>query len=335
MSGFKKFTSLESFAHVYRGQDYFDHKATVKFGAKIKLHGTNAAVRVTKDGEVFAQSRSRDITVDADNSGFAHWVSITHDQWAFPPSEVMHKWGKDVIYYGEWAGKGIQKGDAVCNLDDKYFFIFAVYDEGTNTMIVDPAAIEATVPDLDQVVVLPWDCIWSTPVNFADSAQCEKFVATLNEGVTEIGKQDPFIHGIFGVDGPGEGWVVSPVLDPFTGETAYLTADTYNRFTFKVKTEAHSVKNSKPASKNIEVPEGVDEFVAMFVTPARCAQGVYEVVGYADAKFTGDFLKWMGQDIKKESIHELADAGLEWKDVQKHVMKAARAWWLIECETLT
>lgn len=40
---------------------------------KIKLDGTNAAIQF-KDGKIQAQSRSRMITPEDDNYGFARWV---------------------------------------------------------------------------------------------------------------------------------------------------------------------------------------------------------------------------------------------------------------------
>jgi hypothetical protein len=39
-----------------------------------KLDGTNAAVHVTDDGAVYAASRTRWITPEDDNYGFARWV---------------------------------------------------------------------------------------------------------------------------------------------------------------------------------------------------------------------------------------------------------------------
>lgn len=39
-----------------------------------KIDGTNAAVGVTEDGVVYAQSRKRVITPEQDNFGFATWV---------------------------------------------------------------------------------------------------------------------------------------------------------------------------------------------------------------------------------------------------------------------
>ena len=327
MSGFQKFTSIESFAHVFRGQDFYDTKAVVQYGAKIKLHGTNAAVRITPDREVVAQSRSRDITPEKDNAGFATWVHGNSEEWA--SCKALPGMRTDVIFFGEWAGKGIQKNDAVTKLDQKYFFVFAV--QIGDSMITTPADIEELIPDLDDVIVLPWDMLFETEVDYNDPDACQTFADLLNEKVKEVGERDPFIYGIFGVDGPGEGWVVSPVCnpgeDPLEGN---LDVYWYNVLAFKVKTEAHMVqKTKKAASKDIEVPEGVPAFVEMFVTPARCEQGVTEACnGEAMPENTGHFLKWIGQDIKKESVQELADAGLEWKDVSRHVTQAARQWYL-------
>jgi hypothetical protein len=54
-----------------------------------KIDGTNAAVIVTEEGEVAAQSRTRIITPDADNFGFARWVAEhaeTHSQICSVPA---------------------------------------------------------------------------------------------------------------------------------------------------------------------------------------------------------------------------------------------------------
>lgn len=331
MGAFTKFTSIESFAHVYRNQQRFETEKIVKvhYGAKIKLHGTNAAVRIDGD-TVTAQSRSRDITPEQDNAGFAKWVHDNEDAWRFKSKTDIGP----VIFYGEWAGKGIQKNDAVTKLDGKYFFIFAV--QIGETMVTTPADIEEAIPDLDDVLVLPWDMIFTDVVDYSDPDLCQTFSDLLNEQVKRIGERDPFIYNIFGVDGPGEGWVISPICnpgdDPLEGT---LDRYWYNTLAFKVKTEAHSVKKSKPASVKVEVPEGVDEFVDMFVTVPRCEQALTEGCdSVAAPERTGDFLKWIGGDIKKESVAELEDAGLEWKQVQKHVATAARRWFLNKCKEI-
>ena len=64
-------------------------------------------------------------------------------------------------------------------------------------------------------------------------------------------------------------------------------------------------------------------------------QGVTEACdGEAIPERTGLFLKWIGQDIKKESGPELEAAGLEWKDVTRHVTQAARGWYLEKTQEL-
>lgn len=77
-----------------------------------KIDGTNAAVRITEDGRVFAQSRKRFITPEADNFGFATWVYLN------APS--LQRLGPG-IHFGEWWGQGIQRG---YGLDEKRFSLF-------------------------------------------------------------------------------------------------------------------------------------------------------------------------------------------------------------------
>jgi len=334
MSKFQKLTSIESFAHVYRHQQYFDTPAVVQYGAKIKLHGSNAAVRLGGDGTVVAQSRSRDIFVGDDNYGFAAWVKENEEAWRMPSTDKLRAMVGDVIYYGEWGGLGIQKGDAVTKLDAKYFFVFAVRT-GDN-YITTPADIELTIPDLDNIIVIPWDIIFEESVDFGNADECESFGDMLNERVKDIEERDPFIHGIFGIDAPGEGWVISPVCnpgsDPLDGQ---LDVDWYNHLTFKVKVEGHNVNKGPSAARDIVVPEGVSEFVEMFVTEARCQQGLSEELGgNAIPEKTGHFLKWVNTDIIKESVEELSDAGLVWKDVQRGVAGAARTWFLEKCKEI-
>lgn len=67
-----------------------------------KIDGTNAAIGVTEDGEVYAQSRTRIITPAADNFGFATWVHRNSQALAEALGQGLH--------FGEWWGSGIQRG---------------------------------------------------------------------------------------------------------------------------------------------------------------------------------------------------------------------------------
>lgn len=79
-----------------------------------KLDGTNAQVLVTDDGDVFAGSRTRMITPQDDNFGFAGWVEA-HRQELLALGPGRH--------FGEWWGRGIQRN---YSLTEKRFSLFNV-----------------------------------------------------------------------------------------------------------------------------------------------------------------------------------------------------------------
>lgn len=65
-----------------------------------KIDGTNACVYVDEDFGVHAASRTRWITPDDDNYGFAQWVA-EHKEELYGLGTGMH--------FGEWWGAGIQR----------------------------------------------------------------------------------------------------------------------------------------------------------------------------------------------------------------------------------
>jgi hypothetical protein len=79
-----------------------------------KIDGTNACVAVTEDGRVLAQSRSRIVTPDDDNFGFAAWVRDHADD--------LRQLGVG-YHFGEWWGQGIQRG---YGLQERRFSLFDV-----------------------------------------------------------------------------------------------------------------------------------------------------------------------------------------------------------------
>ena len=78
-----------------------------------KIDGTNACVIVSENGEVSAQSRSRLLTVENDNFGFARWVAEHPELADLGPGH----------HFGEWWGLGIQRG---YEQDRKRFSLFNV-----------------------------------------------------------------------------------------------------------------------------------------------------------------------------------------------------------------
>lgn len=79
-----------------------------------KIDGTNAQVYITEDGRIMAGSRTRWITPENDNFGFAAWVERNHDE--------LLKLGPG-RHFGEWWGVGIQRG---YGLSERRFSLFNV-----------------------------------------------------------------------------------------------------------------------------------------------------------------------------------------------------------------
>lgn len=77
-----------------------------------KIHGTNSQILVTEQG-VFAGSRTRWVTPEDDNYGFARWVKDNETELANSLGLGQH--------FGEWYGKGINAG---YNLTEKRFALF-------------------------------------------------------------------------------------------------------------------------------------------------------------------------------------------------------------------
>lgn len=94
----------------------FPKIARLKRGCIIteKIDGTNAQVIITDDGKIGAASRSRLITPDDDNFGFARWVKENEDE--------LIKLGPG-RHFGEWWGGKIQRG---YGLHEKRFSLFNV-----------------------------------------------------------------------------------------------------------------------------------------------------------------------------------------------------------------
>lgn len=77
-----------------------------------KLDGTNAQVYIDDDGNIFAGSRTRWVTPESDNFGFAAWVRDNEEE--------LRQLGPG-HHFGEWFGQGIQRN---YGLSKRYFALF-------------------------------------------------------------------------------------------------------------------------------------------------------------------------------------------------------------------
>jgi hypothetical protein len=298
-----------------------------------------------------SQSRSQDIFPGQDNMGFALWSSTRKDFFVEMACYLSHEIHADLLedndivdidtvtIYGEWAGKGIMKGTSVSLLPGKIFAIFGAIvsfgDGRPSIMIYDPEVLKAAVQDAlfiqnwvcdPDIHVIPW-ATEELSVDIMSDHEVQVFATDVNQRVDAIDKIDPWIKEVFGIEGPGEGLVFYPISHQGNG---YARLEYVSQRMFKAKGQAHQVKQAKVA---VEVDptkvSSVAEFVSTFVTVPRCEQGLQAACeGKLDMKSIGLFLAWMGRDVEKESVEDLEESGLTWKDVSKDVTNAARKWYV-------
>lgn len=180
-----KWSSIEQFRNVvrnvthtaqYKGKDpetgeaIMDRNAIkpkLKFEGTVKLHGTNAGVtRHThlQHGvpEMWVQSRENIITPMQDNAGFAMFVEGHKEDFrdlfstAIGVYQLHNAWNKYITIFGEWCGKGIQKGVAISELP-KMFVIFgiALTDEKGNREYFTKQQVIDTVDGCREYVKKP------------------------------------------------------------------------------------------------------------------------------------------------------------------------------------
>jgi hypothetical protein len=127
--------------------DHIEHEH-----GEIQFFDGDKHVAVVDDGEympwvVYAQSRTRFITPEQDNFGFAKWVQENAEGLVETLGEGRH--------YGEWWGSGIQNGYGAPK-GERYFSLFNT----ARWMMIDPWERGNTVPGLRRVPVLytgPYD----------------------------------------------------------------------------------------------------------------------------------------------------------------------------------
>lgn len=101
-------------SHVFQGWGKIPRLSKEMTVITEKIDGTNAQIFMPEDGQLLIGSRTRWITPDNDNFGFARWV-MEHE------SEIRSL-GKG-RHFGEWWGHGIQRG---YGLTEKRFSLFNV-----------------------------------------------------------------------------------------------------------------------------------------------------------------------------------------------------------------
>lgn len=337
MTTFKKFTSIEKFSDAaIMAQRQM--RPSIFYRTKVKLHGTNAGVKITPDGEVTFQKRTDNITPGSDNAGFAAWASTK------PWAENFKKIDRVANIWGEWAGPGVQKGDAISSIDRKRFFIFGIevfnVDGNNDTdsyMIACPDMIGEYIGEMrndTDVVILPWNDEPHKVKFFGDedAVTSHEYAEYLNSLIEKMEVRDDFVYINYGVDMPGEGYVAYP----FENENdKIIERSMFGSYVFKVKTEAHTSAKTKGAKVAVVIPASVIDFANDFVTEARMEQMVRE---HCDNEYSmkriPDFLRALVADIEKESVNERENGNITMKDASKPINQKALAWFKSKVDLL-
>jgi len=292
-------------------------KPTLTFKGTVKLHGTNAGVCFNSENGFWIQSRENIITVEKDNAGFAFFAEGYKIQLCSLLDDLIDENQIDtkiytVSIYGEWAGKGIQKGVGISQLE-KAFYVFGVKISKTNDPKFNAYWIDSSnVRNVEYRIFNVEDYeTYSVDVdlNMPQLAQ-NKFAE-----ITNTVEDECPISKAFGIDnGLGEGVVWS---------TEYK--GTVHRF--KVKGDKHSVtKVKKLASIDVEKLNSIQDFVEYSVTENRFNQAIEIVFGKEplDVRKMGDFIRWVVNDISSEEMDTMIKNGLEPKDVNKYISNKVR-----------
>lgn len=291
---------------------------TLNFTGTVKLHGTNAAIIREPDGSITVQSRSRILTsAQDDNAGFWAYVnSLTEEQLnslfisvfgVYPPI------GERQILYGEWCGGSIQKGVALNQLP-KMFVVFTArwVSETEHTWVPLPERNWWITGD--PVFFINQIPKFHVSIDFNDTTEAIDKITRL---VARVEEECPFAKSL-GVTGVGEGIVWTRDDNPSS------------RYWFKTKGEEHSkshVQVLKPV--NTETLTNVDKFVEYALSDDRLTKGIdylREMQLPISQSSTGDYLKWIGNDVLNEEQRALGAQELEWKTVAKQLSNKARQW---------
>lgn len=293
---------------------------TLIFTGTVKLHGTNAGITLSKDGDFYAQSRENIITVEKDNAGFAFFVESNKQVFLDLFLTLDFKDADYLTIFGEWCGGNIQKGVAINGLP-KMFVIFAVKrsyidnEEKSNYFLLDSEIKHLKSVDNKIYNILDFKT-YSITIDFEEPQDIQNQLVDLTN---EVEKECP-VGKAFGNEGTGEGIV-------------WKTETDFGTMRFKVKGEKHQSSKVKTlAPVNTDKINSIKEFADYAVTESRLEQGIEKVftsVGeQIDIKKLGDFLKWIMGDIVKEETDTLKSNNLEPKDVGSAVSNKARTWFL-------
>lgn len=323
-----------------------DLKPTVTFKGTVKLHGSNGGI-CYKDGQIWAQSRNMVLSGNCDNAGFYKFM-FGDDTCARPDvsqylKNVSERVGNQPIcVFGEWCGKGIQRGVAIAEVSRRFVVFGAVLipqdsvDKDTETAGTNLLQWSDSWINLETIADIPLPegfhdiNTFQTYEMLLDLNDIQSSIADLNRITSEVELECP-VSASFGVKGVGEGVVWTADIPTPGGVRS-------RRYIFKVKGEKHRDTNAADgvSIKPMTLPN-IAEFVSYAVTENRLKQGFSTLFTLVDKTPSmsdiGLMIKWVLTDVAKEETDTLTSNALTMKDVTKPVTDKVRTWFMKELMT--
>lgn len=291
----------------------------LKVTGNVKIHGTNAALCYNINDGLWFQSKKNIITSKKDNGGFAFWGENNLVKILELFDIIFEKYGLSIndtaTIYGEWAGRGIQGGVGISEVD-KTFYIFGIKitpnDKEKPAYWVESnifgPCIHKNIYHINEFKIFELDVDFNNP----SEANNKMF-----DMVMEVEKECP-VAKYFGVSGIGEGIVFRTEFNGIT-------------YIWKAKGDKHAEKSKKKIAKkvdNVRIQLLLD--IAEEVCPSWRLDQMYvetfDIIngGYGDIKKTGDYIRSVIADILKEDSDILIEYKIEPKELNKYISTITR-----------
>lgn len=304
------------------------------FRGTVKLHGTNAAVAFDENGQMYAQSRTRILSLTADNHGFYAWAIGKKDVLFNAYKHLYEKYNAENIYiYGEFCGGNIQGNVALMGIE-KTFVVFGilVVSGGVDKWLSadDVGAFSDKSHNIHNVFEFETYCI---DIDMSDPNSSANEIDAIRDAVDAVCPVGKALCSVSEITF-GEGVVWRCMTEPF------------NTLAFKHKGENHKRSGKMPKSQKIKVvmsdeqTELFKKYIDTVLTVDRLAQGLEYLTENSleiDRKNTGVYLKWIGEDIRKEhsdEIEEVVSAGIQFGELAKCVASMSKEFFFDKIDEL-
>ncbi|MHA1408837.1 MAG: RNA ligase family protein [Candidatus Odinarchaeia archaeon] len=270
-----------------------------------KLHGTNMRFGII-NGKFRIGSRNQewDANTTNDGFGFLKWSESNIDKTKL---RYLYNLYGNIIFYGEFIGKGIGKGITYFADDTKDYRVFAVRINGKFQDFY-------TVMQLASILGLR-----TVPLLFVGHPEIDKFKAIYDRISTEATQ-----NGIELTNNICEGIVIYsyPLIENKRGD---LVIAKFKNDKFSEK--AHQPKHPRNSNKNTTLPAKCKEFIDSFITETRLEHVVLPIQADHSEPLSmsemGEILKNMMADIERECADELNSLQLnnqDYKQLKRHII---------------